>query len=36
MSDSFMMRRSWPSMRSLGAGPLAEEHSVAGLDVEGL
>ena len=29
-----MIRRSSPSILHLGAGPLAEQHAVAGLDVE--
>ena len=34
MSDSFMIISSSPSSLDLGARPFAEQHAVAGLDVE--
>ena len=36
MSLSFMMSRSSPSSLDLAARPLAEQHTVADLDVEGI
>ena len=35
MSDSFMIRRSSPSILHLRARPFAEQHAVAGLDIKG-